>query len=176
MEPLSFRSRWGWSFFWFGVLFAFIAGIGFLARTNLFGLVLLFCAALMLVGVLPYLIYATGYELRADASELALFWRGRRTRKAFPWGDVLGMAWAQRYVGKGNPQFFVARVDGKLTTLPIPLWTTAGQKQADGIIEYWRRAVPGLTVLEDKTTIPKPFNAVGWGIYQAWYREAASRA
>jgi hypothetical protein len=170
MEDLYLRGRLRNSFLWLAILTVVVAGLGFAAIHTLLGWVLLACTALIILGVWPYMIYATGHELRADASGLSLLWRGRE-RRAFHWDEVAGFAWVQRYAGKGMPTFFVARTDGSTSRLPLPLYTKAGMKQAESIIDYWRGAVPGLILLDGKAPNPLPLRRAGsGGVADKWYR------
>jgi hypothetical protein len=168
MEDLVLRAKLRVSFILLTAFAAVIATLGIIAH-RVIGLVLLACTALLVLWGLPYLIYATGYALRADASGLYLLWRGRE-RRASPWDGVTGMAWVQRYVGKGIPEFFVVRADD--STSRLPLYTKAGMKQADSIINYWRHAVSGLVLLDDNAPDPLPLRRAGTLVWQKWYRDA----
>jgi hypothetical protein len=173
MEPTYFSpsraSRLGFSVF-LVLLAAGVAALGYRTRATPLGWMFFLILAVVIFWVLPYLIYSMGYQLRADAHGLALLWRGRE-RRAFPWTDVLGMCWAQRSYGRGNPDFFVAHADGSVSKLPIPWYTTTGGKQADAIVACWQRAQPGLTVLNERAKAPVPFMIPKYdGISQAWFR------
>ena len=111
-------------------------------------------------------------SLRVDVTGLFLLWRGRE-RQAFSWSDVLGMAWAPPGSGKGTLDFCVVRADGSSSRMPVPFYTRRGKRQAEAIVEYWKHAVPGLTVLDE--TAKAPFTISGHAApTQAWYREPAS--
>jgi hypothetical protein len=79
------------------------------------------------------------------------------------------MAWVQRYAGKGMPEFFVVRADDSTSRLLLPLYTKAGMKQADSLVGYWRRAVPGLVLLDDNAPDPLPLRRAGAQVWQKWY-------
>lgn len=168
MEDLLLRAKLRVSFILLAAFTAVTATLGLVAVHRLIGLILLAFTALLLVWGFPYLIYTTGYAVRADSSGLYLLWRGRK-RRAFPWDEVTGMAWIQRYAGKGMPEFFVVRADDSTSRLPLPLYTKAGMKQADLIIDYWRRAVPGLVLLDDNAPDPLPLRRAGTQVWQKWY-------
>lgn len=171
MEALTIRGNWRWSFILVIVFAVALAAASVLIIGSLLGWILLAGSAALIVAGLPYLIYSTGYELCADASGLVLLWRGRQ-RKAFPWPDVSGMAWVQRYMGKGMPDFFVVRTDGGTSRLPLPVYTKTGQEQVSSIIDYWRRAVPGLELLDHDATAPLPLRRAGNLSYQEWWYRA----
>jgi hypothetical protein len=171
MEALTIRGNWRWSFILVIVFAVALAAVGVLIIGSLLGWILLAGSAGLILAGLPYLIYSTGYELRADASGLVLLWRGRQ-RKAFPWPDVCGMAWVQRYVGKGMPEFFVVRTDGTTSRLPLPVYTKTGQEQVGSVIDYWRRAVPGLELLDHDATAPMPLRRAGNLSYEEWWYRA----
>jgi hypothetical protein len=58
------------SFILLAAFTAVTATLGLVAVHRLIGLILLACTALQVAWGFPYLIYATGYALRADASGL----------------------------------------------------------------------------------------------------------
>src|SRR5215831_17128217 len=173
MDDLVLRANLRVSFMLLTAFTVVSATLGIVAVHRVIGLVLLASASFAVLVAWPYIIYATGYELRADGRGLCLLWRGRE-RRAFPWDEVNGMAWVQRYAGKGMPQFFLVRADNITFRLPIPLYTKAGMKQADSIIGYWRRAEPGLVLMDTNAPDPLPLRRAGsGGVFQKWYRDVA---
>jgi hypothetical protein len=82
MEDLYLRRRTRGSFVAVTAFTAVTATLGVIAVHLLIGWILLVFTAFMIVGGWPYMIYATGYQLRADGSGLYLLRRGRQ-RRAF---------------------------------------------------------------------------------------------
>jgi hypothetical protein len=148
VEALVIRGKWGWSVFATVAFAAVLATIGILVGNSVLGWLLLGFGGFTAVVVLPYVVYSTGYELHADQRGLFLVWRGRQ-RKAFSWPDVTGMAWVQRYLGRGTPSFVLALRDGSTVLLPVPIYTTHGQQQAESLVDHWKRAVPGVEPLPE---------------------------